>query len=394
MASVEFRHVWKKYEHGPDAVKDLSLNIEDGEFMIVVGPSGCGKSTALRVVAGLEAASEGEVVIGGEVVNRWAPGERGVAMVFQNYALYPHMKVRKNLSFGLMMAGRPPDEIEALVRETAAALHLTEELDRKPSQLSGGQKQRVAMGRALIKRPSVFLMDEPLSNLDAQLRVEMRAMIGDLHRRLGTTTIYVTHDQTEAMTLGDRVAVMKDGRLQQVGSPSELYDEPANPFVASFIGSPAMNLFTCRLVGQTLETPWGTLTLSRPALEALDGRTSRDVVAGLRAEQFALSGDDAAGEPSLCISPRVENVEYVGSAKYLHFRVEPRRNSEGGMLGRYRSGLPDTTIDWCVARVEPRANVLIGDHINLWLVPSALHLFDAGTGTRLTAQQTNVSPVT
>src|SRR4051794_32013972 len=244
MAEITFNGVWKRYPDGFEAVKDMNLEVSDGEFMILVGPSGCGKSTALRMVAGLEEISDGELVIGGERVNELAPRDRDIAMVFQNYALYPHMTVRDNMGFALKLAKVSKNEIDRKVNEAASILELEPHLERKPANLSGGQRQRVAMGRAIVRDPKAFLMDEPLSNLDAKLRVEMRAAVSRLQQRLETTTVYVTHDQTEAMTLGDRVAVMRAGILQQVDSPRALYDNPRNIFVAGFIGSPAMNFFT------------------------------------------------------------------------------------------------------------------------------------------------------
>src|ERR671914_954382 len=241
MAEIQLREVTKRYPDGTEAVKQVSLEIGDGEFMILVGPSGCGKSTALRMIAGLEEISEGELIIGGEVVNDLAPRDRDIAMVFQNYALYPHMTVRENMGFALKLAKVDSGEINQRVEEAARILDLEPHLDRKPANLSGGQRQRVAMGRAIVRSPKAFLMDEPLSNLDAKLRVQMRTEVSRIQQRLGTTTVYVTHDQTEAMTLGDRVAVMRSGELQQVGSPMDLYNDPVNLFVAGFIGSPAMN---------------------------------------------------------------------------------------------------------------------------------------------------------
>src|ERR687887_6040 len=241
MAEITLDNVTKRYKDGTEAVKDMNLEIPDGEFVILVGPSGCGKSTALRMIAGLEDITEGELRIGGEVVNQKAPKDRDIAMVFQNYALYPHMTVRDNMGFALKLRGAPKEEIDRKVEEAARILDLTQHLDRKPANLSGGQRQRVAMGRAIVRNPKAFLMDEPLSNLDAKLRVQMRAEVARIQNRLGTTTVYVTHDQVEAMTLGDRVAVMRAGVLQQVGSPMQLYNEPVNLFVAGFIGSPAMN---------------------------------------------------------------------------------------------------------------------------------------------------------
>src|SRR4051795_11921011 len=257
MAQIELRDVTKRYDDGFEAVKKMNLDIKDGEFMILVGPSGCGKSTALRMIAGLEDISDGELLIGGEVVNERAPKDRDIAMVFQNYALYPHMTVRENMGFALKLAGLDQAEIDRKVEEAATTLDLTKHLDRRPVNLSGGQRQRVAMGRAIVRDPKVFLMDEPLSNLDAKLRVQMRTEVARLQSDLKTTMVYVTHDQTEAMTLGDRVAVMRAGILQQVGSPDDLYSRPRNLFVAGFIGSPAMNFMIGQIEGSKLQLPIG-----------------------------------------------------------------------------------------------------------------------------------------
>src|SRR3982075_4168745 len=258
MAQITLNDVTKRYPDGTEAVKHMDLDIGDGEFMILVGPSGCGKSTALRMIAGLEDISEGELRIGEEVVNDRAPKDRDIAMVFQNYALYPHMTVRENMGFALKLAKVPDDEIDRKVKDAAKILDLEQHLDRKPANLSGGQRQRVAMGRAIVRDPSVFLMDEPLSNLDAKLRVQMRTEIARIQQRLKTTMIYVTHDQTEAMTLGDRIAVMRAGMLQQVGPPAELYNHPNNLFVAGFIGSPSMNFLPGELDGDNIKLPLGT----------------------------------------------------------------------------------------------------------------------------------------
>src|SRR5919112_1125875 len=278
MAEIEFDDVVKRYPDGFEAVKHMNLEIRDGELMILVGPSGCGKSTALRMIAGLEDISEGDLKIGGEVVNDLATKDRDIAMVFQNYALYPHMTVRQNMGFALKLRKAPEEEIKRRVDEAAKTLELEQHLERKPANLSGGQRQRVAMGRAIVREPKAFLMDEPLSNLDAKLRVEMRAVVSRLQQRLETTTVYVTHDQTEAMTLGDRVAVMRAGLLQQVAAPRELYDSPVNLFVAGFIGSPAMNFFAGRIEGDVVHTPMGEVPLHdkvRRALEAHSGDPTR-----------------------------------------------------------------------------------------------------------------------
>src|ERR671927_162516 len=257
MAEITFQNIWKRYPDGFEAVKHVDLDIGDGEFMILVGPSGCGKSTALRMIAGLEDISEGELIIGGEMVNDLPPKDRDIAMVFQNYALYPHMTVRENMGFALKLAKTDKAEIDRKVQEAARILDLEQHLDRKPANLSGGQRQRVAMGRAIVRDPQAFLMDEPLSNLDAKLRVQMRTEVSRIQSRLGTTTVYVTHDQTEAMTLGDRVAVMRGGVIQQVAAPGVLYEDPVNLFVAGFIGSPAMNFLPARLEGDALPLPIG-----------------------------------------------------------------------------------------------------------------------------------------
>src|SRR3954471_18131939 len=261
MAEIKLEHITKRYPDGYEAVKDMSLDIQDGEFVILVGPSGCGKSTALRMIAGLEDISDGELYIGDDVVNDRAPKDRDIAMVFQNYALYPHMSVRDNMGFALKLAGADKGEIKQKVEEAARILDLEQHLDRKPANLSGGQRQRVAMGRAIVRDPQAFLMDEPLSNLDAKLRVQTRAEVARIQQRTGTTTVYVTHDQTEALTLGDRVAVMRSGLLQQVGSPMELYNNPTNLFVAGFIGSPAMNFMPATVEGDSVKLPFETVRL-------------------------------------------------------------------------------------------------------------------------------------
>src|SRR4051795_13265620 len=281
MAEIQFRDVTKRYDDGFEAVKHMNLEIDDGEFMILVGPSGCGKSTALRMIAGLEDISRGEVKIGGEVVSERPPKDRDIAMVFQNYALYPHMTVRQNMGFALKLAGTDRAEIDRKVEEAAEILDLRQHLDRRPANLSGGQRQRVAMGRAIVRDPSAFLMDEPLSNLDAKLRVQMRTEVSRIQQRLGTTTVYVTHDQTEAMTLGDRVAVMRSGALQQVDSPMELYNNPQNLFVAGFIGSPAMNFMPATMEGDRVKLPLGELRAPEGA-----GRADGQLIAGIRPEDF------------------------------------------------------------------------------------------------------------
>src|SRR5918998_4293172 len=282
MAEIQFKQITKRYPDGTEAVKAIDLEIADGEFMILVGPSGCGKSTALRMIAGLEDITDGDLVIGGERVNDLAPRDRDIAMVFQNYALYPHMTVRDNMGFALKLAKVDQGEIDKKVNEAADMLELKQHLDRKPANLSGGQRQRVAMGRAIVRDPKCFLMDEPLSNLDAKLRVQMRTQVARIQHQLGTTMVYVTHDQTEAMTLGDRVAVMRAGIIQQVDSPKVLYEDPANLFVAGFIGSPAMNFVTGRIESDTLRMPFGYAPLTAPVRQrpqaSNGGRASPGVV--------------------------------------------------------------------------------------------------------------------
>ncbi len=391
MADITLDHITKRYDDGYEAVKDMSLEIKDGEFVILVGPSGCGKSTALRMIAGLEDITEGELMIGGQVVNERAPKDRDIAMVFQNYALYPHMSVRENMGFALKLAKAPKEEIIEKVEEAARVLDLTEHLDRKPGQLSGGQRQRVAMGRAIVRDPAVFLMDEPLSNLDAKLRVQMRTEVSRLQSRLGTTTVYVTHDQTEAMTLGDRVAVMRAGALQQVGSPSELYNSPRNLFVAGFIGSPAMNFMPAHIDGDTVKLPFAEIKLNAEARERL-GRTEgeRPVIAGIRPESFedaALVGD--AREHGSTFGAKIDLVESMGSELYAYFTVESDRvesqelselaedSGAGEVPGAGGKGQ-------IVARLDAASKAARGQESELWVDTRKLHFFDLENGRNLT----------
>jgi multiple sugar transport system ATP-binding protein len=329
MAAVSFTSVGKTYGDGTNAVSDFNLEVADGEFMVFVGPSGCGKTTALRMVAGLEDITSGEIRIGGEVVNGLHPRKRDVAMVFQNYALYPHMTVYKNIAFALKIRKMPSAEIKRRVEEAARILGLSDELKRKPAQLSGGQRQRVAMGRAIVRDPQAFLMDEPLSNLDAKLRVQMRAEIARIQHELGATTIYVTHDQVEAMTMGDRVAVLRRGKLQQVDPPQRLYESPLNLFVASFIGSPEMNILearlskidgelVCALAGQTISIPRGTIH-ARPELERYVGRT---IGLGIRPEQLADADRATDRSPGSTLRGRVVTTELLGSEVLAHVEVD------------------------------------------------------------------------
>ena len=377
MAEVAFDRVDKVYPNGFQAIHGLDLEIADRELLVLVGPSGCGKSTALRMVAGLEEITGGEIRIGGRVVNEVAPKDRDIAMVFQNYALYAHMSVYDNIGFALKLARVPKAERDRRIRETARILELEENLSRKPGQLSGGQRQRVAMGRAIVREPSAFLMDEPLSNLDAKLRVQMRAEIARLQRELGVTTVFVTHDQVEAMTMGDRVAVLKDGVLQQVETPQSLYDHPRNVFVAAFIGSPSMNLFHADLEGARLSMGSAALDLpdsvfdARPALRSFDGAR---VIVGVRPEDFrdpALAGDGEGPRLATVISL----VEALGSELLVHFRLDAVPVDAGD---------PDRVEELsreanAVGRFDPRSRVRVGDRAEVTVTLSNLHFFDPAT---------------
>ncbi|TNY37465.1 ABC transporter ATP-binding protein [Thermomonospora catenispora] len=396
MAEVVLAGVGKVYPDGTRAVTDLNLHIGDGEFLVLVGPSGCGKTTALRMVAGLEDISEGEIRIGDRVVNRVPARDRDVAMVFQSYALYPHLSVRENIGFGLSLRKVPKDEIRRKVEDVAERLGLADHLDRKPRNLSGGQRQRVAMGRAIVREPQAFLMDEPLSNLDAKLRVQMRAEIARIQRDLGVTTIYVTHDQTEAMTLGDRVAVMKKGVLQQVAPPQELYDRPANLFVAGFIGSPAMNMLIGRLTGegdalrvefrggQSLRVEPETLT-ARPALRSY---LDRPVVVGIRPEDME-DAELAPGPEDARLTCTADLVEAMGSDVLVHFSVDADLvvTDDTRELARdvgaddpqpaAQGGAP------MVARFSPRTRVKVGDPVIAQVDTARMHFFDPETGASI-----------
>jgi multiple sugar transport system ATP-binding protein len=386
MAEIVLDHVSKRYPDGATPVKDLSLTIGDGEFVILVGPSGCGKSTTLNMIAGLEEITDGELRIGGQRVNEKAPRDRDIAMVFQSYALYPHMTVRQNIAFPLTLAKLSKAEIEAKVAETAKVLDLTTLLDRKPSQLSGGQRQRVAMGRAIVRKPKAFLMDEPLSNLDAKLRVQMRGEIARLQNRLGTTTVYVTHDQTEAMTLGDRVVVLRAGEAQQIGTPDELYNHPVNLFVAGFIGSPAMNFFPAAVTEGGLRMPFGTVTLGDTARNAL-ARHARpaNVIVGVRPENFedATLIDVHERARSLTFGVRADLVESLGADKYVYFSTggAGARSAQLAELAA-ESGAGENRY---VARVSAESPAATGQTIELALDTTKLHVFDGDTGVNLTA---------
>src|SRR6201994_522881 len=388
MAEIQLEHVTKRYPDGALAVDDFNMDIADGEFVILVGPSGCGKSTTLNMIAGLEDITEGELRIGGKVVNNAAPKDRDIAMVFQNYALYPHITVRENMGFALKLAKTPQQEIDQKVNEAAKILDLEQHLDRKPANLSGGQRQRVAMGRAIVRNPSVFLMDEPLSNLDAKLRVQMRTEISRIQQRLGTTTIYVTHDQTEAMTLGDRITVMRSGELQQVGHPSELYGHPNNLFVAGFIGSPTMNFLAGEISGDSVHLPIGEVRIPdelRRRLQSGPGGGRKGVIAGLRPEHFedaALVADRARG---ITFKAKIDVLESMGSEFYAYFVVAADRvaSTELEELAQDAGAvdLPSAGGGTQVtARLGADSTARQGAEAELWFDSHHLQLFDAESG--------------
>jgi len=380
MARLELERVSKRFADGTTAVRDASFRLEEGEFFILVGPSGCGKSTLLHVVAGLEEASGGEIRIDGRRVNELEPRERNVAMIFQSYAIYPHMSVRENLAFPLRLAKVGREEIRRRVEATARTLGLEELLERRPARLSGGQRQRVAMGRAIVREPALFLMDEPLSNLDARLRVQMRAEISQLHARLRTTTLYVTHDQTEAMTLGDRIAVMRRGAIEQIDSARGLYAAPANLFVAGFIGSPAMNFAPAEWDGERLALPMASLA-PPPALREALGRDRRRVVVGVRPEHL---GEGPGREPSLAFRARIARLEWTGAELHAHFVVAAAATRELERLALELEAPPPgaDAIGW-VARLDPASPAREGCELALSCRADRLHLFDPDTGLRL-----------
>jgi len=363
MATIQLKNVFKRYDNGFEAVKDFNLDIQDKEFIIFVGPSGCGKSTTLRMVAGLEEITDGELYIDGKLMNYVEPKDRDIAMVFQNYALYPHMSVYENMAFSLKLKKTPKEEIDQKVREAAKILDLDELLDRKPAQLSGGQRQRVAMGRAIVRNPKVFLMDEPLSNLDAKLRVQMRTEISKLHQRLGNTIIYVTHDQTEAMTLGTRIVVMNHGVIQQVDTPKNLYNHPDNLFVAGFIGSPQMNFVKCDVVEKNGEICLvfgeSTVTVSDNRAKILkeNGYIGKQVMMGIRPEDL-YDKEKSLREYKDVVKATVSVYELVGSEVYLYFELA------GSNM---------------VARVNADTNAAVGKEVELYLDSDAMHLFDLET---------------
>jgi multiple sugar transport system ATP-binding protein len=385
MAEITMKNIVKKYGDGFPAVNDVSLDIADGEFMILVGPSGCGKSTLLRMIVGLEDISSGDMIIGGNRVNDKAPRERNLAMVFQNYALYPHLTVFENIAFPLRLAGKmSDDEVRKTVTEAAKTLELQDHLDRKPANLSGGQRQRVAMGRAIVRQADAFLFDEPLSNLDAKLRGQMRMEILRLQRKLGVTTVYVTHDQTEAMTLGDRVAVLKKGELQQVASPRELYDQPVNLFVAGFIGSPPMNFVPATVRNGQLELPFVSIPM-RPEWDKVtdDGKV---YIAGIRPGSFedASMVDSDKTNRGVTFDVEIDVTEWLGNEQYAFVPFEAPAEITSH-LAQLASDLDSEQLrtQLCV-ELDPLSRVRTGDKAKLWLDTSRLHLFDPQTGGNLT----------
>jgi multiple sugar transport system ATP-binding protein len=386
MAEIVLDRVTKSYPNGATAVKDLSVTIADGEFIILVGPSGCGKSTTLNMIAGLEDISSGELRIGGQRVNEKAPKDRDIAMVFQSYALYPHMTVRQNIAFPLTLAKVKKDEIATKVDEAAKVLGLTDLLDRKPGQLSGGQRQRVAMGRAIVRNPKAFLMDEPLSNLDAKLRVQMRSEIARLQNRLGTTTVYVTHDQTEAMTLGDRVVVLLGGVAQQIGTPDELYNRPTNLFVAGFIGSPAMNFFPATLTDVGVRLPMGEITLTQEVHDLLaQHKRPNNVIVGIRPEHLedAALIDTYQRIRALVFEVNADVVESLGAEKYVHFKIEGAGAQSAQLEAAAESEVGENEF---VARVSTESKVTQGQTLQLAFDTSKIAIFDADTGANLTIE--------
>jgi multiple sugar transport system ATP-binding protein len=388
MADIRLEGITKTYPNGFEAVKGVDLEVEDGDFLVLVGPSGCGKSTLLRMIAGLEDITGGDLIIGNRIVNDETPKERDIAMVFQNYALYPHMTVRKNIGYSLRLARVPKAEITQRVEEAAALLELTDLLDRKPGLLSGGQRQRVAMGRAIVRQPAAYLMDEPLSNLDAKLRVQMRAEVARLQRNLGVTTIYVTHDQVEAMTMGTRVAVLKDGVLQQVDNPQALYDRPANSFVAAFIGSPSMNLYQGRIGSdnEDLTVSFGSQSIpvpreivaANPEIAALDGS---EVVVGLRPEAFAEPTSESDARPTMRVS--VELVESLGAELVVHTTIDAMAAEIDDPDLAEAAPIAEETGAPCVARLGPKTRLDVGSVVDLPVDTSDLQLFDARSGLTL-----------
>ena len=388
MGAIDIKSAGKIYPNGTRALEDVSITINDGEFVVLVGPSGCGKTTLLRMVAGLEDITEGEIAIGDKTVNEVAPKDRDIAMVFQNYALYPHMSVYDNMAFSLKLRKLPKDEIEQKVKDAAKTLEISELLERKPKALSGGQRQRVAMGRAIVRNPQAFLMDEPLSNLDAKLRVQMRAELGQLHTQLQTTTLYVTHDQVEAMTMGDRVAVIRKGELQQIDTPREIYSNPKNIFVAGFIGSPSMNFVYAKIKSKNdvMELTFGDnqITYKDEKKEKLESFENKEIILGIRPEAFEDGYFANEADYSESIKVKVSLLEQLGSDSYVHFYkdIKPVQTEAIEEIladeGEDITVLGDNTK--FIARINPNSTVAEGEEIELRINPSKLHFFDPESG--------------
>ncbi len=382
MAAIDMKNIVKEYGDGFLAVNDVSIDVQDGEFMILVGPSGCGKSTLLRMIVGLEDITSGEMVIGDKLVNDLAPRDRNLAMVFQNYALYPHLTVYENIAFPLRLAKAPDDEVDKKVRLASKTLELDEHLDRKPGNLSGGQRQRVAMGRAIVREADAFLFDEPLSNLDAKLRGQMRTEITRMQKRLGITTVYVTHDQTEAMTLGDRVAVLKRGLLQQLATPRELYENPCNLFVAGFIGSPPMNFLPATVEGTSVKLPFGTVQLPPERAEKAAGKGL--LMAGIRPEHFedaSVRTDQGSGST---FRAQVDVVEWLGNETYAYvpFEAPPEVADQLRQLERDLDG--ESLHTQLVVSLDGASQIQAGEDAEIWVDGTKIHLFDPSTGENLT----------
>jgi multiple sugar transport system ATP-binding protein len=385
MAAIEMKNIVKQYGDGYPAVNDVSIDVADGELMILVGPSGCGKSTLLRMIVGLEDITSGDMLIGGERVNDKAPRDRNLAMVFQNYALYPHLSVFENIAFPLRLAKSDSnEEIDRKVRAAAATLELTEHLERKPGNLSGGQRQRVAMGRAIVREAKAFLFDEPLSNLDAKLRGQMRTEISRLQRKLGVTTVYVTHDQTEAMTLGDRVAVLKKGVLQQLATPRELYEQPVNLFVAGFIGSPPMNFLPAQVKGDKVEMPFVTVDVPEHARERVAGKGL--LLAGIRPEYFEDANlvDASKRQRGQTFTATIDVVEWLGNEQYAYIPFEAPQEVQQQLSDLEREMDGESLRTQLVVSLDAASRVHRGEEAELFIDASRMHLFDPSTGENLT----------
>jgi multiple sugar transport system ATP-binding protein len=384
MASIEMKNIVKQYGDGYPAVNDVSLDIDDGELIILVGPSGCGKSTLLRMIVGLEDITSGDMIIGGKRVNDLAPRDRNLSMVFQNYALYPHMTVYENIAFPLRLSKTPDDDVRRRVSEAADLLELREHLERKPANLSGGQRQRVAMGRAIVRQAEAFLFDEPLSNLDAKLRGQMRTEISRLQRRLAITTVYVTHDQTEAMTLGDRVCVLRKGKIQQVASPRELYEQPVNLFVAGFIGSPPMNFLPATLEGNTLKMPFGEISLDEQRAKAVAGREL--LLVGIRPEYFEDASLVEESKRSLgsTFRARVDVTEWLGDSQYAYIPYEAPEAITTQLRELSRELDSEELRTQAVVSIDSTSRIREGREAEFWLDARKIHVFDPATGENLT----------